>query len=153
MFFFQIYFDVFGIYLFNSIYNTYTYFVSFCSNDIINGDDVLIESDLKSKKKVQFFSVYALKTKSCFNLMKIHTYHLEHVCVYIKYQVIHFYHIFKKRILTSTFCHISKILSTDSQKWLKNGTLSHSFLKRKMFPQLLPTTKSTYFVWYHMIKL
>lgn len=41
----------------------------------------LSQLDLKSKKKVQFLSAYAIKTKSCFNVMEIHTYHLEHVYV------------------------------------------------------------------------
>lgn len=34
------------------------------------------------KKKVQFFfSTFALKFKICLNLIKIHMFHLEHVCI------------------------------------------------------------------------
>lgn len=78
------------------------------------------------------FSIFARKIKRCVNLMKIHIYHLDNVCIY-KVQSFTLLSCFQKRILTPTFGH-------------ENGTFSDSILKRKMAPQPSLTTKLLYLI-------
>lgn len=102
----------------------------------------LIKSSFHTKK-VQFLTIYALKFRSCLNLIK-YTYTILNTCVY-KVQVMHFYSVSKKNNnfnIMSYFKMQSKMMKTD--------TFTQKFLKRKMCLLPSPIKKTNLF---HVIKL
>lgn len=55
------------------------------------------------KKKVQFLSIFARKFKNCLNLIKIHIYHLKHVCMLVPSNAISYF--FDERNVSTAVSH------------------------------------------------